>query len=462
GYRLESVVGPTLCYDDGTLDNCSFGGRLDLSGGTLVVLGAGPSLANLGSFGLVHVVERVGDAWETVQIIRPIPNTQPTTSFFGTALSIDGDTLAIGAPGFRVASTGQVGAVFLYDRGPSGWHLSEMLQAPPPTAVGERRFGEHLDLAGDLLVVGEPSGGGRAHAFERRGGAWSLVQTFERPGGGDAFTAFGSPVAIDRDTQSIVIAEHYSTNALLIQGVIWIHERDPASGVWSLAATFGPTETSGSSLINTNFGASVDIEGETVLVGSPGQRVQGVRMGAIEVIRRGPQGWSKVGRLAPPLPHAATPTLGFACALVDGRAVIGDRFWAPNSTTWRGRAYLWEFSRGAEICAGSNGAVTLNLLFDAGSDVDLTASVFGLQGRGIGYFVAGQPSAGSPFGAGELCVGAPRRISAPQLYGYGQSVIYAQLQHPNPSAPTSTAFQFVYSRRDGVFPAGASIARVVD
>ena len=67
-----------------------------------------------------------------------------------------------------------------------------------------------------------------------------------------------------------------------------------------------------------------------------------------------------------------------------------------------------------------------------------------------------------PFGTGALCVGSPRRISSPQAFGYEQSTLYASLEHPDPSAPTSTAFQFVYSRRDGVFPGGASSARVVD
>src|SRR5690606_19346085 len=73
-----------------------------------------------------------------------------TDGFFGYSVALDGDWLAVGAPGVN----GNMGAVYLFQREDGAWSQKPMLLGP--TSVGAGRFGMRVALKDGLLAVGAP------------------------------------------------------------------------------------------------------------------------------------------------------------------------------------------------------------------------------------------------------------------------------------------------------------------
>jgi hypothetical protein len=104
---------------------------------------------------------------------------------FGTAVSVDGATMAIGAPGADVRGTDDLiidnaGAVHVLELTDGAWSTVVQLTAPTPRR-GDR-FGASVSLQGGILVVGAPGdntfgdGAGSAYVFEGSGAEWTPMQ----------------------------------------------------------------------------------------------------------------------------------------------------------------------------------------------------------------------------------------------------------------------------------------------
>lgn len=103
----------------------------------------------------VHACD--GDAWPLVATLRsaefPHAGGSTTLDDFGTqamAFSADGRTLAVGAPRTRRGAT-QPGAVYVFDRGATGWQRAALLTIASETDSDV--FGLDLALSGDGRVL---------------------------------------------------------------------------------------------------------------------------------------------------------------------------------------------------------------------------------------------------------------------------------------------------------------------
>jgi cysteine-rich repeat protein len=122
-------------------------------------------------------------------------NPVPTTGdFFGAAIAVDGDTVAVGAPLDGTAAW-KAGAVYLFRRS-----TAELLQGKPLVSLDAQPrelFGASVAISPELIVVGAPSDDpgqpGRAYVFDRQ--SRGLVQILENPSQ-SAGDRFGAAVAI--------------------------------------------------------------------------------------------------------------------------------------------------------------------------------------------------------------------------------------------------------------------------
>ena len=160
--------------------------------------------------GRVHIYElssvdpKTGaENWEFVASLAD-PRPTPFAGGFGCSLSLSGDRLAVGSDRGPNPALADHGSVHLFRRdadSPSGWTHETEIQPigfePHYQVVGEARFGGHVDLAGDLLVI---QGGAEhfateigASIYRRAGGAeWVPVGRAERTG-----TFFSSATLVD-------------------------------------------------------------------------------------------------------------------------------------------------------------------------------------------------------------------------------------------------------------------------
>ena len=188
---------------------------------------------------------------------------------FGAAVAIDGNTLAIGAPG-----SPEGGVVYVYQRQASAvepWRLQAMLTGINPGT--SEQFGAALALEGDTLVVGAPheasrgNVAGAAYVFYRdRGGPgrWGRVRVLA-PKGLREDSYYGTSVAI-------------SGSRLAVGGWgahrVWVHERNrPIRNWWGVQAELEGELTSkvvmdffGDEGTASGFGKAVALSGNTLAV----------------------------------------------------------------------------------------------------------------------------------------------------------------------------------------------------
>jgi len=173
-----------------------------ISGDTALVGAAFDDLPSGTDAGSAYVFVRSGATW-TEQQKLVAPGSVHSSNWFGAAVSLSGDTAAVGAP--QESGGGPLaGSAYVYVRSGTTWSLQQKLLASD--GANSDVFGSSVALAGDVLFVGAPgddtvagTDAGSAYLFLRSGSTWSEVQKLLAPdGAADDF--FGSSAAFYGDT----------------------------------------------------------------------------------------------------------------------------------------------------------------------------------------------------------------------------------------------------------------------
>jgi hypothetical protein len=214
--------------------------------------GDGPNNNGASSAGAAYVFERDGSGnWQQKAYLKA-PNTGMNDEF-GYSVAISGDTIVVGAYGEASNSTavcnefsstacdnaggngpdnngaGSAGAAYVFERDGSGnWQQKAYLKAP--NAEGSDQFGYSVAISGDTIVVG---------AYLEDSNSTAVCNA-----------PFGSCGGL-------------SDNSAGNAGAAYVFERDGSGAWWQKAYLKAPnTET------NDNFGISVAISGDTIVVGA--------------------------------------------------------------------------------------------------------------------------------------------------------------------------------------------------
>jgi len=471
GYEFIERVSPQACFSgpssppvtNSGITACLFPWSLQVVDDIAVASSyGGDFLGGSPAFGLVHVLRRSQNRWIVDQYLRGFADPSNTATGFGISVKFDGTTIAVRMAGYDEPGVTLQGAVAMYERNPTGLfervailRPSPNAGGPPPGSTSMWLTATSIALDDGVLVMSERHHfAQRVRVYERGVNGWSETQVIERPP--NASTSFGYHLALDAGAGVMAVSAQQG------EGRVFVYERDPATRLWNLTSDFGPAEGSSLPGYAAYFGWSMRVRGDMIAVGAPWGDMQGQPTGTVEVFRRGPQGWARERRVAPPIAGLFVyQQFGYALDLADGRLLVGAEWYTPDPTRTTGRAYLYQLTEGTLACEGPGNTVDLHALFDDNRDGRMQLSAFGLTGGGLGYFVAGTPTAATPLGGSDLCVGAPRRISGPLAFAPSTDRVYAHVQHPDPSSPLGTAFQFVY-RQTGTGNTGASVARIVD
>ncbi|MDA8745879.1 Ig-like domain-containing protein, partial [Rubripirellula amarantea] len=172
------------------------------------------------------------------------------------------------------------------------------------TASGGDRFGHSVDVDGDFAVVGsylDDAGGltnsGTAFVYQRTGfTTWMQVAQLNGDlDAADAQSQFGWSVAIDGDT--VVVSAQYDRDIGFRSGAAYVFQKDEG-GVdnWGRVKKIVGTDTATRDL----FGRSVDISGDTIVVGASVADPIGASSGAVYVFDRdqgGTDNWGQVKKI---------------------------------------------------------------------------------------------------------------------------------------------------------------------
>ncbi len=175
----------------------TFGASVSVSGD--VILGGAPLGVRPG---ISYLYERVGTVWAAEQKLGA-DALGPSDEFFGTSVSISGDTAVIGAPSYDDGSNTDSGAAYVYVRSGTSWTEQQELRSSDLAASDN--FGSSVSVSGDTVIVGakwdDDNGGnsGSAYVFLRSGEVWTEQQKLIASDGASS-DWFGDSVSLSGDT----------------------------------------------------------------------------------------------------------------------------------------------------------------------------------------------------------------------------------------------------------------------
>ena len=344
------------------------------------------STANRGAAFIFHLSR---GAWFPTS--RTAHQTPTADDKFGNAVAVDGEWLAIGAPFDDFNSLNNAGSVFLFRRsGVRNWQFFKQITAPTPAT--EDQFGAALALQGDVLAVGAPldndtlTDQGAVHVFHRsQGGAdnWGFVKLLaaQTPAADDRF---GAALALDGDT--LAVGAYLDNATATDQGSVTIFSRHlGGTDNWGLRVT----RLASDGATSDQFGFSVALDGDILVVGAPLDNGSATDQGSIYILKRsqgGSENWGQVGSALTANDAAASDQFGYAVALVGDTLAVGAPFDNHASGSDQGSVYLFGriqsgvdvFSQGSRLTspnpvAGDSfgfSVATNELVIVAGAPVD--------------------------------------------------------------------------------------------
>ncbi len=331
-----------------------------------------PNPVNAGiDSGAAVVHRRVGTRWIEANFLLA-PDASPN-DLFGSAVDVDGEWLAVGAPGANISVQEAAGAVYLYRKVAGTWTIFQKLSASVPAA--DDLFGGSVSLSGSNLVIGAPQGvgglgGGRALIYSFDGIQW--VPTLDLTPAvlldGDLF---GFSVSID-GPRAFVGAPSEQGLALNNSGTIYAYQN--VSGVWLLIARIiSPSEQQ-----NEHFGEAVSVSGTRVAVGAPGRDNNA---GGVHILSQAALAWSPEAIVSSP---TAPDVFGEQISLHQDALMVGDNRANANS----GLAHIFDRDGGSWTLRESRVPASTLVGDRFGSAVSMSTRTAIVGARGVpGMFV---------------------------------------------------------------------------
>jgi len=325
-----------------------FGSSVSMDGDTIAVGATSWKRTEICcSYGAVYVYYRdrggVGN-WGEVKKIAPTDISHPG---FGYSVAISGDILVVGFQQSNLASSSSAAYIFYRNQGGTdNWG-----QVKKITGIGSDSFGYSVAVEGDTIIVGDPSDGdngssaGAAYIFQRDFGGldnWGQVKKIS-PGDGAKDDSFGGSVAIGGDT--VVVGATQST-AYVVKppGKAYIFERD-YGGVdnWGEVKKIVPADGEA----DDRFGHSVAISGDTVVIVAALDDDNGTDSGSVYIFERdygGVDNWGEVKKIVP-ADGEADDRFGHSVAVHGSTLIVGAE-WDDDNGSNSGSAYVFYRNQG--------------------------------------------------------------------------------------------------------------------
>lgn len=326
-----------------------FGQDIAIDQDTAVVGAPGYRLPSIGYYGgTAFVYTYSGNTWsEQAKLFLPQTLIHKSNSF-GSKVAIDGDTILLTADMYTEDEPKKV-PLFVFTRKENTWSLQAQLKLPYPAELPISI--DSVALEGNTAVA-TGSEGPLVFRRDQADGTWSYEANLKRTKSSDkqcknsyfATSLYGNTVAISGDTIMInggcayVFVRQGATSSWSLQaqlppyprtlssyttvalsgntavvgstgddgerGAAYVYQRDQTTGRWSKPVKLVPNDVP--PLLTFGFGASVAIDGNTIVVGCNRHAIQAMLLpswtqrGAYVFVRRtAANSWSQPVKLIP-------------------------------------------------------------------------------------------------------------------------------------------------------------------
>jgi len=209
------------------------------------------------------------------------------TDYFGQSVSISGDTVVVGAYYEDTGAAG-AGAAYIFTRSGTTWTQQQKIQASDLQA--NDYFGQAVAIDGDTVVVGArledtvDYNTGAAYIFTRDGTTWTQQQKIQASDL-QANDNFGMSVAIDGDT--VVVGAQMEDTGGAEAGAAYVFTRSGTT--WTQQQKIQASDKQA----DDNFSISVSISGDTAVVGAQYEDTGGINAGAAYIFTRSGTTWTQ-------------------------------------------------------------------------------------------------------------------------------------------------------------------------
>ncbi|QDU11901.1 Calx-beta domain-containing protein [Gimesia aquarii] len=334
--QSETIIPPAP-----TADSDHFGNEIEVDGDYMIVAAIDSDL-RAPSAGAVYIYHRndqntpyndTDDTWDyhsTLTLLEAGAGDQ-----FGSSISIDGDTLVIGAY-LEDALGKDSGAAYVYRLNGSIWEFEEKLTA----SDGEPNdhFGSSVSIENDTIIVGASfrnsdspfdRDDGAVYVFNRSGSNWSESQILTASNH-DILDRFGSSAVIHNGTIFISAVGAKAAESPEDAGAIYIFHQ--AAGIWHEAQILGPPDGEHNDL----FGSDLHVDGDHLGVVAFGDDDN---KGSAYLFVNNAGIWEFQQKLTPPESDDADRSV-FSIRISGSTLVIGSQF-SDGKETDSGAAFLY-------------------------------------------------------------------------------------------------------------------------
>lgn len=238
--------------------------------------------------GVVHIYDRSTSPWTHKGTVEPVSGQgwpSHTFYYFGTAVALTDNYLVVGTPSYKEDGSVGVGIVqvFTYNSTTDTWDFMASLR--PETPAEDEEFGGRVDIDGSTIITSAP------------------------------------------------IAD---SNGYTSRGEVYIFDLN-TSDVWERSQMQPATEDNA-----LNFGWEVAVSGSRALAGVPGDDTYGENSGSVAAFEYNGGSWSRSEQFVPPLDNR-NPKDNFGRSVdIDGdTAVIGASHLDSSSGGWTGKGYIY-------------------------------------------------------------------------------------------------------------------------
>ena len=250
----------------------NFGISVAVSGNYAIVGANADDVGANANQGSASIYQWNGSSWVLMQKITDA--TGAVDDLFGNSVSISGNYAIVGAGFDDVGANLSQGSASTYQWNGSNWVL--MQKITDATGAAGDRFGQSVSVSGDYAIIGAAfddiqgvQDQGSASIYQWNGSSWTLMQKINEPAAAAAANDnFGFSVSI-MDNYVIVGLRGDDVGANVDQGSAVIYKWNGSS--WVLMQKI--TDPNGAG--DDHFGHSVSISGNYVVVGTPSDQVQG-------------------------------------------------------------------------------------------------------------------------------------------------------------------------------------------
>jgi len=330
-----------------------FGYSVAVSDDTTVVGSYGDSNAGGADAGSAYVFVRSGTVW--TQQAKLTASDAATSDRFGSSVAVSGDTAVVGARWDSNAGGTAAGSAYVFVRSGTVWTQQAKLTASDAAAWDE--FGISIAVWGDTAVVGAwydnnagGGGAGSAYVFIRSGTVWT--QQAKLTASDAAVNAsFGVSVAVSGDTALVgaYTDNHAGGN---VAGLAYVFVR--SGGVWTQQAKLTASDAAGGDY----FGWSVAVSGDTAVIGAVSDdHAGGTNAGSAYVFVRAGGVWTEQAKLTAS-DATSSDQFGVSVALSGDTVVVGAQFDDHVFGSNSGAAYV--FLAGSESDCDGDGVANEN------------------------------------------------------------------------------------------------------